>query len=113
MSNIDYRDINYFSYPEGTLFYFDPPYLITKAAYNDGRRGFDGWSNEHEKSLYQILSNLNNHNYHFILSNVKEHKGKINTQLIEWAHSNNFKIIEVGLSGWRYAKNEIIITNIK
>lgn len=113
LSNIDYRDIDYLSYPEGTLFYFDPPYLITKAAYNDGKRGFDGWSNEHEISLYQILSNLNSHNYNFILSNVKEHKGKINTQLINWAHSNNFKIIEMGLSGWRYAKNEIIITNIK
>lgn len=113
LSNIDYRDIDYFSYPEGTLFYFDPPYLITKAAYNDGKRGFDGWSDEHEKSLYQILSDLNSHNYNFILSNVKEHKGKINTQLINWAYSNNFKIIEMGLSGWRYAKNEIIITNIK
>lgn len=111
--NIDYRDIDYFSYPEGTLFYFDPPYLITKAAYNDGKRGFDGWSDEHEKSLYRILFDLNRYNYHFILSNVKEHKGKINTQLIEWAHSNDFKIVEMGLSGWRYAKNEIIITNIK
>ena len=56
---------------------------------------------------------LNTHNYHFILSNVKEHKGKTNVSLIGWARSNNFKIIEMGLSGWRYAKNEIIVTNIK
>jgi hypothetical protein len=47
------------------------------------------------------------------LSNVKEHKGKTNVSLIGWARSNNFKIIEMGLSGWRYAKNEIIVTNIK
>lgn len=113
LSNCDYRAIDYLTYPEGTLFYFDPPYLITKAAYNDGKRGLDGWSDEHEKTLYQILSMLNTHNYHFILSNVKEHKGKTNVSLIGWARSNNFKIIEMGLSGWRYAKNEIIVTNIK
>lgn len=111
--NTDYKDIDYLSFPEGTLFYFDPPYLITKAAYNDGKRGMNGWSNEQEKLLYQILSNLNNHNYYFILSNVKEHKGKTNIQLIDWANQNNYKIVEMGLSGWRYAKSEIIVTNIK
>ena len=95
------------------LVYIDPPYLITKAAYNDGKRGMNGWSNEQEKLLYQILSNLNNHNYYFILSNVKEHKGKTNIQLIDWANQNNYKIVEMGLSGWRYAKSEIIVTNIK
>lgn len=113
LSNKDFRTINYLDYPEGTLFYFDPPYLITKAAYNDGKRGLDGWSEEHEQSLYKILSTINTHNYYFILSNVKEHKGKENVRLIKWAHANNFKIIEMGLSGWRYAKNEIIVTNIK
>lgn len=113
LTNIDYRNLDYLSYPEGTLFYFDPPYLITKAAYNDGKRGLEGWSNEHESALYHILSDLNRNNYHFILSNVKEHKGKINMQLIKWAQSNNLNVIDMGLSGWRYAKNEIIITNIK
>lgn len=24
---------------------------------------------------------------------------------------NNFKMYELGVSGWRYAKNEIIVTN--
>ena len=57
LSNRDYREIDYLAFPKGTLFYFDPPYLITKAAYNDGKRGLDGWSNDHETSLYQILSN--------------------------------------------------------
>lgn len=47
------------------------------------------------------------------MSNVKEHKGRTNVQLIEWAHANNFRIVEMGLSGWRYAKNEIIVTNIE
>lgn len=113
LSNLDYREVDYLTYPQGTLFYFDPPYLITKAAYNDGKRGLDGWSKEHEKFLYEILSMLNSHNYHFIMSNVKEHKGRTNVQLIEWAHANNFRIVEMGLSGWRYAKNEIIVTNIE
>lgn len=113
LSNRDYREIDYLAFPKGTLFYFDPPYLITKAAYNDGKRGLNGWSNDHETSLYEILSNLSDHNYYFILSNVKEHKGKTNVQLIDWAKTNNFSIVEMGLSGWRYAKNEIIVTNIK
>ena len=70
-------------------------------------------SKNDEKFLYEILSMLNSHNYHFIMSNVKEHKGRTNVQLIEWAHANNFRIVEMGLSGWRYAKNEIIVTNIE
>jgi adenine-specific DNA-methyltransferase len=107
----DFRMINYMSFPKETLFYFDPPYNITNAAYNDGKRGLEGWTEDHETALYQTLSSLNENGYFFILSNVKEHKGKINEKLISWSENNRFNIIDIGMSGWRYAKNEIIVTN--
>ena len=31
--------------------YCDPPYLITTASYNDGKRGFKGWNEELELNL--------------------------------------------------------------
>lgn len=37
--NMDYTQITWEDYPEDTVFYFDPPYYITNAAYNDGKRG--------------------------------------------------------------------------
>ena len=47
----------------------------------------------------------------FLLSNVVEHNGKKNTILLNWIKKNDYKIINVGVSGWRYAKNEVIIKN--
>lgn len=109
----NYRDIDYLSFPKDTLFYFDPPYFITSAAYNDGNRGYTNWSANDESKLLSILSMLNEKGYKFILSNVVEHKGKKNHLLIEWAKENNFEIENIGVSGWRYSKKEIIIRNYR
>lgn len=70
--------------------YCDPPYLITTGTYNDGRRGFTGWSENQEKKLLQILDNLNSNLVSFALSNVLEHKGKENLILKNWIEENNY-----------------------
>lgn len=109
--NLDYSDINWESYPIDTVFYFDPPYFITKANYNDGKRGMKGWSSEAEAELLLTLSKLDEMGYKFILSNVIYHKDKTNHILLKWIKEHEFKIVEIGTSGWRYAKNEVLIKN--
>lgn len=109
--NGDYVNLQWDSFPEDTVFYFDPPYFITSAAYNDGKRGMKGWGLNEEIELLSILKQIDTLGYKFILSNVVRHKDKENTLLLQWIEENGFKIIEAGVSGWRYAKNEIIVIN--
>ncbi|MBQ9808549.1 MAG: Dam family site-specific DNA-(adenine-N6)-methyltransferase [Ruminococcus sp.] len=110
-SNLDYINIDWDSYPNDTVFYFDPPYYITSAAYNDGKRGGKGWGINEELELLNILSMLDSKGYKFILSNVIEHKGKKHDILLNWVKEHRFNVINAGVSGWRYAKNEVIIKN--
>lgn len=70
--------------------YCDPPYLITTGTYNDGKRGFTGWSEIHERKLLQILDELNSKSVSFALSNVLEHKGKKNMILKNWIADNRY-----------------------
>lgn len=76
--------------------YADPPYLISCASYNDGKRGFRGWSEKEEKELLSMLTELNNSGLRFALSNVVEHRGKTNEMLLSWAKANDFVIHEIG-----------------
>lgn len=109
--NKDYTSINYDGFPENTVFYFDPPYIITSAAYNDGKRGGKGWTEKEELELLNILHDIDSKGYKFILSNVIEHHGKKHELLINWVNKYNYKIIDAGISGWRYAKHEVLIKN--
>src|SRR5690606_31993085 len=73
--------------------YCDPPYLITTGTYNDGKRGFKGWTEKEEKELLNLLDNLDSNNIKFALSNVLEHKGKSNDILKSWISCNpDYKI---------------------
>lgn len=109
--NMDYVDIDWTSFSKKTIFYFDPPYFITNASYNDGKRGGKGWTKVEETQLLDTLLKIDKLGYKFLLSNVVEHNGKKNTILINWIKKNKYKIINAGVSGWRYAKNEVIIKN--
>lgn len=109
--NLDYTEIQWSSYPQNTVFYFDPPYFITNAAYNDGKRGMKGWGITEEIELLSVLKQLDKQGYKFILSNVLEHNGKRHKLLEQWIAENGYRIIEAGVSGWRYAKNEVLIVN--
>ncbi|MBI2259314.1 MAG: Dam family site-specific DNA-(adenine-N6)-methyltransferase [Flavobacteriia bacterium] len=102
--------------------YCDPPYLITTGTYNDGKRGFKGWTEKEEKQLLKILDDLEKKNIKFALSNVLEHKGKSNDILKTWVSVNpNYKInfININYSNSNYqtlvrdknASIEVLITN--
>jgi DNA adenine methylase len=73
--------------------YCDPPYLITTGTYNDGKRGFKGWTEREEKQLLELLDNLNSKKIKFALSNVLDHKGNSNHILKDWLKNNNNYII--------------------
>lgn len=67
------------------LFYCDPPYLLSTGSYNDGNRGFKDWNESQENALHDALDYLHAKGKRFMLSNVTEHKGYRNEQLIKWA----------------------------
>ena len=84
LSNLSFEQLNYDELNEQDLVYCDPPYLITTGTYNDGKRGFKGWSEIEEKQLLSLLDSLNNKGVKFALSNVLEHKGNVNNLLSQW-----------------------------
>lgn len=106
-----YSDINYNQFDEDTVFYFDPPYLVTTAGYNDGKRGFDGWDAEQEANLLKYLTELDFAGKKFMLSNVLEHKGKTNHLLSEWIRYHGFNVNTIGETGIKYPRREVLITN--
>lgn len=93
---------------EETFFYCDPPYLITLGSYNDGKRGFNGWSEDDERRLLNFLTRIHNNGGRFMLSNVLEHKGKTNEILKNWREENQFNLIEYK---GKSRRKEIIIIN--
>ena len=94
-----------------TLFYFDPPYLISNATYNSQ------WSQEDEKKLIDILEILTEEGYKWCLSNLLFSKGNKNNLLGDFIDKNKKKIKikyfnEINYSNSNYQrkhKNEIDI----
>ena len=42
-----FEDIDFSYFDENDLVYLDPPYYNSVGSYNDGKRGFEGWTKEH------------------------------------------------------------------
>jgi len=108
---IENEDYSQLEIPEDNTFvYLDPPYMMTTGSYNDGKRGFKGWNSEEENRLLKFLEKLNYKGINFMLSYVVEHKGEVNTNIIQWVKKNKFRLIE--LSGYPGIKRkEVIIIN--
>lgn len=119
-SSNDFRNFDYNLLDKGDMLYADPPYLLSCGSYNDGKRGFKGWTVGDDMSLLEILQDLHNGGINFALSNVIEHKGMRHQYLINWAERNGFIIhpINVNYNNCNYQnKNkttttkEVLITN--
>jgi DNA adenine methylase Dam len=111
-SNYDFRTPSLYDNAEETaLFYFDPPYLITKAPYNTF------WTERDEQDLLNLLDLLNERGFRFLLSNVTESNGKTNLLLKEWAKKYNLTHIKRQYLNSSYQKknlsdaDEVIIFN--
>lgn len=96
-----------------TFVYLDPPYQLTTGSYNDGKRGFYGWSQSCEKNMFSFLESLSNRGVKFMLSYVVEHKGIENKKIKKWITKNNYHVIPLGdilgISGSR--RKEVLILN--
>lgn len=115
--NIEFRNETYISYEDiitpQDFVYCDPPYLISCGAYNDGKRGFNGWDEQQENILLLFLERLNQRGIRFMLSNMVDRNGMENHRLREWINHNNFHVIEndsITKRNRQYRK-EIIIIN--
>ena len=86
--NVCFNHFDFSNFDMNDFVYCDPPYLITTGTYNDGKRGFKGWTEKEEKELLALLDNLDSNNINFALSNVLEHKGKSNDILKNWLSKN-------------------------
>lgn len=106
-----YLEIDFNEFDDDTVFYFDPPYLVTTAGYNDGKRGFDGWDAEQEAALLTYLTELDLAGKKFMLSNVLKHKGKNNHLLTEWIRYHDFNVNTIGETGIKYPRREVLVTN--
>ena len=117
-SSFNFKDFDVGFLKENDFLYSDPPYLISTGNYNDGKRGFEGWSKNDDIMLFELLDSLNNKGVKFALSNVMEHKGLKNEILIEWANKYNIHNINFNYKNSSYhGKNndkrtvEVLITN--
>ena len=117
--NKDFRDIDFSDADENDLVYFDPPYLITCGNYNDGKRGFKGWSKQDDRDLMVLCDSLDYRGVRFAMSNVFENKGNKNEELIEWSKEYKVHYINNTYNNSNYqskdkGKNttiEVLVTN--
>lgn len=119
-SELDFCDFDYDILHTGDFLYADPPYLLTRGSYNDGKRGFRGWTKKDDLDLMRILTELSDRGVNFALSNVIEHKGSTNDSLIEWIADNGYTVhgINFNYNNCNYHTNnrenvtkEVLITN--
>lgn len=114
----DFLYFKNYNFTENDFVYCDPPYLISNAAYNDGKRGFKNWTEKEEEELLNFLDWLNEKKVKFLLSNVLVHKGLENSKLIEWSKKYNLRNIDKDykncsyqLKSKNYKTQEVIIYN--
>lgn len=119
-SALDFCDFDYDILHTGDFLYADPPYLLTCGSYNDGKRGFRGWTEKDDLDLMRILTELSDRGVNFALSNVIEHKGSTNDPLIEWIADNGYTVHDINFNynNCNYHTNnrenvtkEVLITN--
>ena len=106
-----YQEIDIETYPIDTLFYFDPPYFITTAEYNDGKRGMDGWDADKEVELLNFLQRIDQTGRKFMLSNVLSHNGKRHHLLEQWIQEHGYRTVVIGETGIKYPRTEVLIMN--
>ena len=113
-TNNDFRELKIDKLSCNDFVYCDPPYLITCATYNEK----NGWNEQCEKDLLDLLDNLNSKSVKFALSNVLFNKGKTNDLLIEWSKKYNVHHLDYTYQNCNYhtkdkssKPDEVLITN--
>lgn len=95
-----------------TFVYLDPPYRHTLGSYNDGKRGFEGWTLEHENALCCFADNINKLGGKFMLSYVVEFNKVVNSEVLTWVKINGYKMQQIEECQGHYNdRKEVLITN--
>lgn len=95
-----------------TLVYADPPYRSTLGVYNDGKRGFEGWTIRHEQNLCNFLDQISQRGSRFMLSYVLRVDDFYNEDMASWAANNHYNVIDIEFPQGRYNnRREVLITN--
>ena len=114
--NKKFDEFDFSDFDSNDFVYCDPPYSIGTGVYQDGKRGFNGWSKEDDKKLFAILDELNEKDVKFAMSNVFENKGLRNEELIEWSKKYRVHHYNMNYNGANYQRkesksDEVLITN--
>ena len=114
--NRKFDEFDFSDFDSNDFVYCDPPYSIGTGVYQDGKRGFNGWSKEDDKKLFAILDELNERDVKFAMSNVFENKGLRNEELIEWSKKYRVHHYNMNYNGSNYQRkesksDEVLITN--
>lgn len=111
-SNKDFRKIT--DIKKDDFIYLDPPYRISTATYNEK----NSWTIQDDIELFNYLDNINKIGAKFMLSNVIEHKGLSNNELIKWSKKYNCVPLNFNYNNSNYHSNnsnfitkEVIIKN--
>lgn len=114
VSSDDFRNIDYSNFGEHDLLYFDPPYYNSVGNYNDGKRGFEGWTKEHEIQLLELLDKLNKQGTRWALSNNLKYE---NSMLDKWKNRYRVHYLNGDYANCNYHKIdkgrdiEVLVTN--
>lgn len=109
-TNQDFREFLLdIEFKKNDFIYFDPPYLISSSEYNKL------WNLTHEKDLLCKLDVLSKKNIKWAISNVTEHKGRINALFSNWMQQYNvYQITSNYISYHDNTKKktkEVLVTN--
>jgi DNA adenine methylase Dam len=78
--NMDFMEfLNAVEPDEKSYIYLDPPYLISGSEYNKY------WNETEEQRLCKYLDELNERGIRFGITNLINHKGKVNETFLEWS----------------------------
>lgn len=112
--NIEFKSNDFIEFKneisKDSFVYMDPPYRLTTGSYNDGKRGFNGWTVEQEEELIDFIDYLDENKIRFMLSYVLEHNGKNNNNMKNWIENSNYKKIKIKPTS-RGGRKEVIIIN--
>lgn len=109
--NRSFADLE-FLIDKDTFFYFDPPYRETTATYNDGKRGFEGWSISHEDRLRRFMDDIDEAGGRFMFSYILQSGDFYNHEVEDWAKERQYNVFQVEETQGRYNdRKEVLITN--
>lgn len=109
--NKDYREfLNGITLDKNAFVYLDPPYLISGSEYNKY------WNKDEEVKLCEYLDTLNANGISFGITNLINHKGKVNTTFLEWSkkytcYDINSNYISFNDNTIKASSKEVYITN--